>query len=388
MSIITKRVKRDFIDSCTRIRRGSLRLITPEGDVHNFGQGTPEAEMQIRDWAVVTAMAARGDIGFGETYVAGLWDSPSIDMLTRVALLNRDYLSTYTDPSPWRTFIYHAIDRILRANSKSRAKRNIKAHYDVGNEFYQLWLDESMTYSSALFSPEITDETLEQAQARKYDRILGKTVDAEHILEVGCGWGGFANRAADAGHKVTGITISPSQHGYADAHLDGRADIKLQDYRDTKGRFDAIVSIEMIEAVGERYWPQYFQMLKNRLNEGGKAIIQAITVDDSYFDLYRRNSDYIRQYTFPGGMLLSDAMIAHHARTAGLEVRQNFHFGQSYGRTCALWSQRLADASPKIRALGYDETFLRNWQFYLQLCAGTFVARQTDVVQVELHHAS
>lgn len=388
MSIITNRVKRDFLESCARIRRGSLRLTTPEGEKHTFGQGEPEAEMQIHDWSVVTAMAARGDIGFGETYVAGLWDSPSIDMLTRVALLNRDYLTTYTDPNPWRTFVYRAIDRIVRSNSKSGAKRNIKTHYDVGNEFYQLWLDNSMTYSSALFSADAPDETLEQAQARKYDRILDKTADAEHILEIGCGWGGFAHRAADAGHNVTGITISPSQYGYADARLDGRAHIKLQDYRDTVGRFDAIVSIEMIEAVGQRYWPQYFHMLKQRLNAGGKAVIQAITVDDSYFDIYRRSSDYIRQYTFPGGMLLSDAMIAHHARAAGLEVHQNFHFGQDYGRTCALWSQRLTEVSPKVRALGYDETFLRNWQFYLQLCAGSFAAQQTDVVQVELHHAT
>lgn len=386
MSFITNRVKRDFLESCDRIRLGSLRLITPEGDIHDFGTGdAPHAEMKLHDWSVVTALAARGDIGFGETYVAGLWDSPSIDLLTQVALLNRDQLANYSDPTPWSTFKFRAIDRILRANSKRGAQRNIKAHYDVGNEFYQLWLDESMTYSSAIFDGADTD--LGRGQARKYDRILGRTGNAERILEVGCGWGGFAERAADEGRDVTGITISPSQHGYADARLDGRADILLRDYRDTQGKFDAIVSIEMIEAVGERYWPQYFQMLKNRLNEGGKAIIQAITVDDSYFDIYRRGSDYIRQYTFPGGMLLSDAMISHHARKAGLEVVQNFRFGQDYARTCAMWAERLEQVSDRVQKLGYDEAFRRNWQFYLQLCAGSFAVKQTDVVQVELRHA-
>ncbi|CUH77707.1 Cyclopropane-fatty-acyl-phospholipid synthase [Tritonibacter multivorans] len=385
MNFITTRVKRDFLDSLARIRRGSLRLITPEGEIFDFGQGLPEAEMQIHDWSVVTALAARGDIGWGETYVAGLWDSPSIDHLTQVALMNRDELTAFADPSPWSNFKFRAVDRILRANSKRGAKRNIKAHYDVGNEFYQLWLDDSMTYSSALFAP--GDNDLLRAQARKYDRILERSKDAERILEVGCGWGGFAERAADQGRHVTGITISPSQHGFADARLDGRADIQLRDYRDTEGKFDAIVSIEMIEAVGERYWPQYFHMLKSRLREGGRAIVQAITVEDSYFDIYRRGSDYIRQYTFPGGMLLSDAMIAHHARKAGLEVKQSFKFGQDYGRTCAMWSERLHEVSGRVQKLGYDQTFLRNWQFYLQLCAGSFVAKQTDVVQVELAHA-
>ena len=273
MNFITTRVKRDFLDSLARIRRGSLRLITPEGEIHDFGQGLPEAEMQIHDWSVVTALAARGDIGWGETYVAGLWDSPSIDHLTQVALMNRDELTAYADPSPWSNFKFRAVDRILRANSKRGAKRNIKAHYDVGNEFYQLWLDDSMTYSSALFAP--GDNDLARAQARKYDRILERSKDAGRILEVGCGWGGFAERAADQGRHVTGITISPSQHGFADARLDGRADIQLRDYRDTEGKFDAIVSIEMIEAVGERYWPQYFHMLKSRLRDGGRAIVQA-----------------------------------------------------------------------------------------------------------------
>ena len=384
MLFITHRVKRDFLDSCAKIRRGSLRLITPEGEVYDFGQGAPEAEMQINDWAVVTALAARGDIGLGEAYVAGLWETPSIEAVTQVALLNLDYLEAFAYPSLLATLKFRIVDRLMRANSRRGASRNIKAHYDVGNEFYQLWLDRSMTYSSALFAP--GDQSLEDAQYRKYDRILRHAGEAERILEVGCGWGGFAERAAGQGRHVIGITISPSQHGFADARLDGRAEIQLCDYRDTKGKFDAIVSIEMIEAVGERYWPQYFAMLKDRLAEGGRAVVQAITVPDAYFDIYRKGSDYIRQYTFPGGMLLSDAVIAHHAQRAGLKVVDSFGFGQDYARTCRMWSERLTSVSDKVLGLGYDQAFLRNWQFYLQICAASFETKQTDVVQVELQH--
>jgi len=207
------------------------------------------------------------------------------------------------------------------------------------------------------------------------------------VLEIGCGWGGFAERAADAGRDVTGLTISPSQHGYADARLDGRASIELCDYRKSTGTYDNIVSIEMIEAVGERYWPSYFQTVKARLAEGGKAVIQAITVQDSYFDIYRNSSDYIRQYTFPGGMLLSDAVIAHQARQAGLQVTNSFAFGQDYARTCRTWAEQLAKRAPRIMELGYDAAFLRNWRYYLEICAGSFAVGQTDVVQVELTHA-
>lgn len=389
MKFVTNRVKRDFLDSCARIRQGSLRLVTPEGDIHDFGQpaaDAPEAVMQIHDWCVVTALAARGDIGLGETYVAGLWDTPSIEAVTQVALLNLDHIADFAYPSAFGALKFRLADQLLRANSRGGARRNIKAHYDVGNEFYQLWLDESMTYSSALFLG--AHDTLEDAQRNKYDRILERASDSERILEVGCGWGGFAERASEQGHHVTGLTISPSQFGFADARLDGRADIRLCDYRDADGRFDAIVSIEMIEAVGERYWPQYFAMLRDRLSEGGRAMVQAITVPDSYFDIYRRGSDYIRHYTFPGGMLLSDAMISHHARMAGLQVSKSFGFGRDYARTCRDWSGRLAQVSKRVRALGYSESFLRNWQFYLQICAASFATGQTNVVQVELRHAA
>ncbi|GAA6209931.1 cyclopropane-fatty-acyl-phospholipid synthase family protein [Cognatishimia sp. WU-CL00825] len=385
MTILTDAVKREFFDACSQMTVGRLHLTTPDGERHSFGTDGPEADMDIRDWSVVAAMAARGDVGMGETYVAGLWETSSIEQLVKVALRNLDTFSDFANPTAWNRLKFRFVDRLLRANSVRGASRNIRAHYDVGNEFYQLWLDPSMTYSSALFSGTETD--LERAQAAKYNRVLTRLSPGETVLEVGCGWGGFAECAVEQGRHVTGLTISPSQKGFAEARLDGRADIRLEDYRAIEGTFDNIVSIEMIEAVGERYWPSYFNMLKARLAQGGRAVVQAITVQDSYFDIYRRGSDYIRQYTFPGGMLLSDAIIADQARQAGLVVKDNFAFGQDYAQTCRIWAQRLHDKSERILGLGYDQPFLRNWQFYLEICAASFSVNHTNVVQVELSHA-
>lgn len=386
MPFLTQRVKLDFLSACEAIHTGSLRIRTPGGEIHDFGSGRPEAELQINDWAAITATAARGDIGFGESYVAGLWDTPSIQALTELVLLNMDRFEGFANASPLNMLKFRVVDRILRANSKQGAARNIRAHYDVGNEFYQCWLDPSMTYSSAVFDE--ADSDLARGQQRKYDRILGRLGEGERVLEIGCGWGGFAERAADRGRHVTGVTISPSQKGYADARLDGRAEIRLQDYRDVSGTFDNIVSIEMIEAVGERYWPEYFATLKARLAEGGRAVVQAITVADDYFPTYRRGSDYIRHYTFPGGMLLSDGIIRDQARRAGLKVQESFAFGLDYARTCATWGEQLDAARPRLAKVGYgDEGFLRNWRYYLAICAAAFSVGQTDVVQVELAHA-
>lgn len=384
-AFITRHLMRDFLASCERITDGQLTLKTPEGDIHRFGAGQPEAEMVIHDWSVISACAARGDIGLGETYVAGLWDTPCLENVITVALKNMDELDKFAYAGIWSALKFRAVNSLLRRNSVRGASRNIRSHYDVGNEFYQLWLDDSMTYSSALYAE--GDDDLTNAQTRKYDRILSRLSEGEQVLEVGCGWGGFAERAADQGRQVTALTISPSQKGYADARLDGRADIRLQDYRKAGGTFDNIVSIEMIEAVGERYWPTYFRTLKDRLAQGGRAVVQAITVPDAYFDIYRRGSDYIRHYTFPGGMLLSDAVISDEARKAGLEVRSNFAFGQDYARTCRVWAERMRDETARIKRIGMDEPFLRSWQYYLENCAASFATGWTDVVQVELAHA-
>ncbi|KAA2313427.1 class I SAM-dependent methyltransferase [Pseudooceanicola sediminis] len=385
MPILTNRLKSEFLKSCEVIETGRLTLRTPEGEVHHFGSSGVEAEMQINDWSAISAALARGDVGLGEAYIDGLWDTPSIEALTVLALKNLDQFRRYAYASPWQSLKFRTIDRLLRANSRSGSSRNIRAHYDVGNEFFQLWLDPSMTYSSALFSP--GDMDLGRGQMRKYDRILDRVGDGERLLEIGCGWGGFAERAARQGRYVTGLTISPAQKGYADARLDGQADIQLRDYRDSAGKYDGIVSIEMIEAVGERYWPTFFATMKARLSDSGRAVVQAITVPDRYFPTYRSSSDFIRQHSFPGGMLLSDGQIRRAAEGAGLRVTDTFAFGHDYARTCRTWLARMDAEAGRIERLGYGPAFLRSWRYYLEICAASFAVGQTDVVQVELRHA-
>jgi cyclopropane-fatty-acyl-phospholipid synthase len=382
--ITNKALKTKFLSTCERLREGQLTLRTPEGETYRFGTTGPQAEMVIRDWATVSALAAHGQVGLGETYVQGLWDTPSIETLMSIAMLNRDHLGAYDQASPLNKAKFRMMDSVLRANSRRGARKNIRAHYDVGNEFYQLWLDEGMTYSSALFEGGDTD--LGRAQSRKNARVLSRLGAGERVLEIGCGWGGFAEHAAQDGRNVTGVTISRNQHSYAECRLDGRADIQLRDYRDTVGKYDNIVSIEMIEAVGARYWPSYFSTLKQSLAEGGRAVVQAITVRDNFFETYKTSSDYIRQYVFPGGMLLSDTVIETQARNAGLQVRDNFAFGQDYAKTCRIWSERLQAQKPRIAKLGYGESFFRNWHYYLEICAASFAIGHTNVVQVELAH--
>ncbi|MEY8799919.1 class I SAM-dependent methyltransferase [Leisingera sp. XS_AS12] len=385
MAFTDKALQSQFLTACARLREGRLTLRTPDGARYEFGDRGPEAEMQINDWAAVSAMAAHGQVGLGEAYVQGLWDTPSVEGLMRLAMQNREHLGSYDQASPLNRAKFRIVDTLLRANSKRGARRNIRAHYDVGNEFYQLWLDDGMTYSSGLFGAEGDD--LAQAQSRKNARILSRLGSGERVLEIGCGWGGFAEQASAEGRDVTGVTISRNQHSYAESRLDGRADIQLRDYRDIGGKFDNIVSIEMIEAVGERYWPSYFAKLKDSLAEGGRVLLQAITVRDDFFQTYRTSSDYIRQYVFPGGMLLSDQVIAQQARSAGLQVADSFAFGEDYARTCRIWAERLAAQKRRITDLGYGEAFFRNWQYYLEICAASFAIGHTNVVQVELAHA-
>lgn len=385
MRLTNTALKSEFLSTCARLRDGQLTLRTPEGERFRFGTSGPEAEMVIRDWGAVSAMAAHGQVGLGETYVQGLWDTPSIEALMSLAMRNRDHLGSYDQASAFNKAKFRLVDTVLRANSRRGSRKNIRSHYDVGNEFYGLWLDDGMTYSSGLFDPQ--DSDLARAQSRKNARVLSRLGEGDRILEIGCGWGGFADAATEDGRDVTGVTISRNQHSYAECRLDGRADIQLRDYRDIDGRYDNIVSIEMIEAVGARYWPSYFATLKHSLADGGRVLLQAITVKDSYFETYKTSSDYIRQYVFPGGMLLSDSVIAQQAQNAGLQVRDTFAFGQDYGRTCRIWAGRLNAQKSKITEMGYGEGFFRNWQYYLEICAASFAVGHTDVVQVELAHA-
>ncbi|WP_270725136.1 SAM-dependent methyltransferase [Shimia sp. Alg240-R146] len=385
MSLTTKALKSKFLSTCEQLHEGRLTLRTPEGETYRFGNTGDEAELVIRDWAAVSALAAHGQVGLGETYVQGLWETPSIEGLMSLAMRNRDHFPTYDKGKFVNRAKFRLVDTVLRANSRRGSRKNIRSHYDVGNEFYQLWLDDGMTYSSGIFDG--TDQDLGRAQIRKNARVLSKLGNGERTLEIGCGWGGFADAATRDGRNVTGVTISRNQHSYAECRLDGRADIQLRDYRDIDGTFDNIVSIEMIEAVGEKYWPSYFATLKRSLALGGRVVLQAITVKDSFFETYKSSSDYIRQHVFPGGMLLSDQVIAAQANAAGLQVRDSFGFGQDYATTCRIWAARLAGQKRAISEMGYGEEFQRNWQYYLEICAASFAIGHTDVVQVELAHA-
>ncbi len=369
-----------------RMDWGSIDARLPNGRRVRLGAGAPVADVDIRDWRALTALAARGDVGWGEAYVAGFWDSEDIETLAAVALTNQAAFGSALQPGWAQRLAFRLTDRLLRRNTRAGSVRNIQAHYDVGDDFYRLWLDPSMTYSSAIFAH--PDEDLAEAQSRKYRRLLDVTAGAgPRLLEIGCGWGGFAEAAVAAGREVTAITVSPAQHAYSTNRLAGQADIRLQDYRDVEGQFDAIVSIEMVEAVGERYWPTYFGVLKDRLAAGGRAAIQAIVVEDERFDDYRSRSDFIGQYTFPGGMLLSPEKIRAAATAAGLKAENMFAFGQDYAATLRRWLADFERAGPEIARLGYDESFVRGWRYYLAICAAAFAIGRTDVVQVELRHA-
>ena len=387
MSLSDRYVEKRWRETIARLRFGSLEFISPQGEptLITGQEPGPHGSFRIHDWNVLRRISARGDIGLGEEYVSGAWETDNIENLVSLFLLNIDVFENYADGTLLNRLGFLINNALVRRNSVRGAARNIQDHYDVGNDFYALWLDPSMTYSSALYDGA---ERLEQAQQRKYDRILGKFPGAKaSVLEIGCGWGGFAERAAGASHNVTGLTISPSQHRFASARLGAAADIRLQDYRATKGAFDMIVSIEMFEAVGEHYWPEYFHTVSQRLKRGGRAVIQTITVRDDLFDAYRSRSDFIRHYVFPGGMLPSLGRFRDEAEKAGLRFAEAFSFGKDYTRTLRDWSERMQEKSAQIMALGHDKSFLRNWQFYLGICAAAFRVARTDVVQVELINA-
>lgn len=377
-----------WYDALARLQFGTLHFVAPSGERATFHgpQPGPEAEFAISSWDVIRRMAVRGDIAMGEDYIAGLWTTPDIEALFSCFLLNLDRLEGFANGNTIQRSLLALNNQFLRRNSRQGSRRNIEAHYDVGNAFYSLWLDKTMTYSSALYTD--SNAPLEVAQENKYQRILDRIGrDRASVLEIGTGWGGFAEQALGRSHQVTGLTVSPAQHEYAQARLGNAAEIRLQDYRDTRGTFDAIVSIEMFEAVGEHYWPVYFAQLRERLKRGGKAVIQTITIRDELFSAYRTRSDFIRHYVFPGGMLPSTRRFNEEAAKAGMKVTDNFRFGQDYAETLRQWSQRLRARRSEVMGLGYDEKFLRNWDYYLGMCAAAFAVERTDVSQFELVHA-
>jgi cyclopropane-fatty-acyl-phospholipid synthase len=367
------------------LRGGRLEVRLPDGSSRLFGQGEPGVTWVIHDEAVFTRVLARGDIGFAESYFEGLWDSGDVTALLGLFARNRDTLRRAVYGS-WRQLLSARLRHWLNRNSRSGSRRNIMAHYDLGNDFYALWLDPTMSYSSALYRSQDGDD-LATAQRAKYRRILRRLQarPGESVLEIGCGWGGFAEMADAEGIAVTGLTLSPAQLAWAQRRVPG-ADLRLQDYRDTSERFDHVVSIEMFEAVGERFWPGYFATIAGALKPGGRAVIQSITIRDDLFPAYRRSTDFIQQYIFPGGMLPSRSAFRAAAASQGLVVRNEYAFGADYARTLAEWRQSFEKNWPMIAALGFDETFRRLWRLYLCYCEAGFRAGNIDVVQFELAH--
>ena len=369
---------------------GTLTLVLPDGSAHRFSATPqPEATIVIRSSEAVTRLAMRGRLGFAEAYLDGLWDTPDLRALMAVAAGNEDVWLSTMQGSRWARAVAWLLHR-LRANTRAGAKRNIVEHYDLGNDFFAAWLDGGMNYSSALF--EHTAQSLEDAQLRKLHRLC-RELDLRpgmSVLEIGCGWGGFAEVAArDYGAKVVGITLSPSQLEYARdriarAGLQGQVDLRLQDYRDVTGTFDRIASIEMFEAVGERFWPTYFRVLRDRLVPGGLAGVQTITIADSLFEDYRRTADFIQRHVFPGGMLPSPSRLTGEILRAGLAEIDTHWFGADYAETLARWYAAFQRAWPDIarRSRHTDARFKRLWEFYLSYCETGFRAGWTDVGQV------
>ncbi len=376
-----------FLKSLDNLECGALELVTPDGHTRVFQGRTPgiRARLETRDWRVFGNLATRGDVGFAEDYRAGLWDTCNLQNLIALGLQNDRVIGRYVFGSR----LHQSLSRLtylLRLNTLGGSRRNIHVHYDLGNDFYSLWLDPTMTYSAALYKDD--RDSLEQAQINKYDRIIDHIGNSSRVLEIGCGWGGFAVRAGQRGDfTVKGITLSEEQHAFAAHRLDGDAHIALEDYRHQQGQYNAIVSIEMFEAVGERYWPVYFNKIRSLLQRDGKAMIQTITIDDSRFDRYRRGGDIIRSYIFPGGMLPSPERFRKEAEKAGLRVTDEFHFGQDYARTLETWLSNFDARRGDVTALGFDDSFIRLWRFYLASCIAGFRTGRTSVMQAEVQHA-
>jgi cyclopropane-fatty-acyl-phospholipid synthase len=372
-----------------QIHHGSLEVQLPDGQRFRFRgrDAGPHGIFVIHDLGFAARLMEGGDIGLAEAYIAGQWDSPDVTGFLELFCVNHQAVATLLPGRP----VVKLIQRFrhwLNRNTKRGAKRNIHAHYDIGNAFYTRWLDDTMTYSSALYAP--GDDDLGRAQARKYRHLaaLAGIRPGDHVLEIGCGWGGFAEFAAtELGCRVTGLTISAEQHAFATARMAragvaGRTEIKLQDYRDETGLYDRIVSIEMFEAVGEAFWVSYFNQLRDRLKPGGTAGLQIITIDEKFWSSYSTEIDFIRRYIFPGGMLPTLGHLERLAAGAGLTPQATFGFGQDYARTLADWRLRFLAAWPELEPLGFDGRFRRLWSYYFHYCEAGFRSGNIDVKQL------
>jgi cyclopropane-fatty-acyl-phospholipid synthase len=375
-----------------RLQHGTLEVQLPDGSHARFGHGDgPRALMRLHNWRVFGAALRSGDIGLAESYIAGDWHTPDLAALLHLLLANREPLERMVYGSWWGALAYR-LRHLLNRNSRSGSRRNIHAHYDLGNEFYRRWLDETMNYSSAWFEGDLS-RPLPEAQQAKMRRALVEAgvAPGARVLEIGCGWGAVAELAArDFGAHLTGVTLSTEQLAWgqqrlADAGLSDRTELRLQDYRAIDDApFDAIVSIEMFEAVGRSYWPSYFETVARCLKPGARACIQSITIRDDLFERYARSTDFIQQYIFPGGMLPSPSEFRRAAERAGLVVERVHAFGPDYAETLRRWRSRFQAEATALHGLGFDQRFMRTWEFYLGYCEAAFDAGNTDVVQFTL----
>ena len=375
-----------------KMEHGTLTVQFPDRSSKVYGTGAmPHAAISLRNWNVFLASMKSGDIGFAETYIAGDWTTPALSDLLRVMIQNRRVVEDLIYGSWWGRMIYR-VKHLLNRNHKANSRKNIHAHYDLGNAFYELWLDGTMNYSSALFEGDFS-RSMQAAQNAKVRRALQATdvTAGSRVLEIGCGWGALAEMATlEMGAHVTGVTLSTEQLAFANARMkwNGKAeqaDLRLQDYRDIDdGPYDAVCSIEMIEAVGQEYWPTYFQAVSKMLKPGGKACIQSIVIDDALFDRYVKSTDFIQQYIFPGGCLPSPSEFRRQARLAGLEVVDELKFGPDYAETLRRWRHDFLAHEAQVLTLGFDTAFIRTWEFYLAYCEAAFDEANTDVIQFTL----
>ena len=378
-----------------RLHTGTLDVQLPDGSLAHFGgaagNGGPRASLRLNDWRVCGAALKSGDIGFAETFIDGGWTSPDLVALLELFIANREAVDKMIFGSWWGSLAYR-LKHLLNRNSRQGSRKNIHAHYDIGNPFYRLWLDETMNYSSALFEGDLTRPTA-QAQAAKVRRALREcgVQPGQRVLEIGCGWGALAEMAAaEFGARVTGVTLSSEQLAFARDRMQRhglaeRVDLRLQDYRDIDEEpFDAIASIEMFEAVGREYWGDFFSTLRARLKPGGRACIQTITIRDELFERYARSTDFIQQYIFPGGLLPSPHAFRTEARKAGLEVSHELAFGSCYAETLRRWRVQFLARDNQVRQLGFDTRFMRIWEFYLAYCEAAFNSGDTNVMQFTL----